>query len=218
MLVRLNQLDPRSAESVAGWTTGGVRGSLAYTWPASAFAYQLQVLDRDEAGQPVADERRRAEVRRVLAGVVAAVARPDDRLVVRLDGPFGPGLAPAAVAATAAAAFSVGSVQRLTADAAPPQTSVRFVADEATLATLCRDESLGLAAGVRLRAFPLPPALVDPMLDTADADDERWRDLLPAAAGVVTTAADLTAIVIWTAALNPDALRDRLAPRLANPG
>ena len=214
MLVRLNQLDPRSAEGVAGWTTGGLRGSVNYAWPTSAFAFQVQALDTDERGQPVADAARRTEVRRALAAVVAAMARPGDSVVVRLDGPFGPGLLPAVVSSVASSAFSISAVQRLTTDSAPPQSSVRFVANGEQLVALCRDDQLALSAGVRLRAFPLPAHLVDPMLDTIEPDDERWRDLLPEAAGVVSTAADLTSVVVWTTKLDPAAFRARLAAQL----
>ena len=217
MLVRLNQIDPRSADGAAGWTTGGVRGTVAYAWPAAAFAYQLVALETDEAGRPVTADARRAEVRRVLPAVVGAVGRPGDTAVVRLDGPFGPGLVPALVAAAGAGGYAVSAVQRLGLDAAPPLATVRLAATDGTLARLCGDEALALHAGVRLRAFLLPPPLVDPMLDTADVDDERWRDLLPLAGAVVSTAADLLSVVIWSMELRPDELRDRLAAKLARP-
>jgi hypothetical protein len=219
MLVRLNQIDPRSAEGAAGWTTGGLRGSVAHAWPASTFAYQLQTLDTDEGGSPVPDDARRREVRRLTSAVVAAVARADDRIVVRVDGPFGPGLMPAVAAAGSAdtAGYSVSAAQRLTGDVDPILASVRLATTVAGLDELAGDDRLALSAGVRLRAFPLPADLIDPMLDTADPDDERWRELLPRAAGVVSTAADLLSIVIWTAVVGPDALRDRLATRLATP-
>ena len=214
MLVRLNQIDPRSAEGVAGWTTGGYRGAIAHAWPASAFAYQLLVLDQDEAGRTTADDARRAEVRRLLPSVVEAVARPADHLVLRIDGPFGPGLQPAVAAAADAGAYAVNALHRSTADATPPQASVRLLSTTATLADLCGDERLALAAGVRLRAIPLPADNTDAMLAIADPDDERWSALIPTAAAVVSTAADLTAIVLWTG-LAAGELRDRLAPRLA---
>ncbi len=214
MLVRLNQIDPRSADGAAGWTTGGVRGTVAYAWPATAFAYQLVALDADEAGRPVAADARRAEVRRVLPAVIGAVGRAGEVTVLRLDGPFGPGLVPAVAAAAGAAAYAVSAVQRFGFDAAPPLASVRLAADAATVERLCRDERLALHAGVRLRAFLLPAALVDPMVDTAEPDDERWRELLPAAGAVVSTAADLLSVVIWSATLGRTHCGSRLAAGL----
>ena len=216
MLVRLNQLDPRSAEGVAGWTTGGCRGSIAHAWPASAHAYQLEAADVDEHGRPVPAPDRHAAARRAGPAAVAAIARPGDMVVVRLDGPFGPGLLPAVVAAASASSFAIDGVQRLTVGFfSPPQTSVRLVTDLAGLTALCADEGLALSAGVRLRAVPLPAAMVDPMLDTADVDDERWPDLLAAAAGLVSTAADLCSVVVWANDAAPDVFRERLAAALA---
>ena len=212
MLVRLNQIDPRTAEASAGWTTGGPRGAFTHGWPAGTLAFELVALDRDERGTPVAAAARRAEVRRTLANVVAAVGRPGDVLVVRVDGPFGPGLMPAVAAAAGADRCAVSPTQRLAGDG-PQVVSVRFTATDVD--RLCRDEQLALSDGVRLRAFPLPAAAVDPMLDTADPDDERWRDLLPAAAAVVSSAADGLSVVVWTNHLTADQLRDRLATRLA---
>ncbi len=214
MLVRLNQIDPQSADGAAGWTTGGCRGTVAYKWPATTFAYQLVALDKDEQGQAVPADSRRAEVRRVLPGVIAAVGRTGDLTVLRLDGPFGPGLVPAVAAAAGATGYAVSAVQRFGFDGAPPLASVRLLGKGDAIAQLCADEALALHAGVRLRAFLLPPPLVDPMIDTAEPDDERWRELLPEAGAVVSTAADLLSIVIWSATLGPDVIRDRLAARL----
>ncbi len=214
MLVRLNQIDPRSADGAAGWTTGGVRGTVAHTWPETTFAYQMAALDADEAGRPVPADARRAEVRRVLPAVIAAVGRAGEVAVVRLDGPFGPGLMPAVAAAAGASAYALSAVQRFGSDAAPPLASVRLAADAAAVDRLCRDERLDLHAGVRLRAFLLPPPLVDPMVDTLEPDDERWRELLPGAGAVVSTAADLLSVVIWSGTLGPAELRTRLAAGL----
>ena len=215
MLVRLNQIDPRSADGAAGWTTGGYRGTVAHTWAATAFAYQVQALEADERGRAVSAEARRAEVRRVLPGVIAAVGGAGTTVVVRLDGPFGPGLVPGVVAAAGAKGYAISAVQRFGFDGAEPLASVRLVATAETVERLCGDEGLGLEAGVRLRAFALPASLVDPMLDMAEPDDERWREVLPLAAAVVSTAADLMSVVVWSMELTPDVLRDRLAARLA---
>jgi hypothetical protein len=215
MLVRLNQIDAQSADGASGWTTGGFRGTVAYAWPADTFAYQLIALDQDEHGQPVPADARRTEIRRVLPGLIAAIAGPTDATVIRLDGPFGPGLVPAVAAAAGSIAFAVSAVQRFGFDPAPPLASVRLVTTPEEIDRLCTDESLALHAGVRLRAFLLPANLVDPMVDTAEPDDERWRELLPAAGAVVSTAADLLSVVIWSAVLGPDVIRDRLAARLA---
>ncbi len=217
MLVRLNQIDARTADGAAGWTTGGVRGTVDYAWPAAAFAYQVLTLDADEGGRPAAADARRAEVRRVLPAVLAAVTPAGQTVVLRLDGPCGPGLLPAVAAAVTAGGYSVSAVQRLGMDDAPPLASVRLTATADVVDRLCGDADLALHAGVRLRAFALPADLVDPMLDTADPDDERWRDLLPRAAAVVSTAADLLSVVIWSATLGPDELRDRLGAKLAGP-
>jgi hypothetical protein len=215
MLVRLNQIDPRSADGAAGWTTGGYRGTVAHMWAATAFAYQVQALEADERGRAVSAEARRAEVRRVLPGVIAAVGGAGTAVVLRLDGPFGPGLLPGVAAAAGGKGYAISGVQRFGFDGAAPLASVRLVASGEVVERLCGDERLALEAGVRLRAFVLPPNLVDPMLDMAEPDDERWREVLPLAAAVVSTAADLMSVVIWSMELTPDVLRDRLAARLA---
>jgi hypothetical protein len=214
MLVRLNQIDPQSADGVSGWTTGGYRGTVAYSWPSSAYAYQLVAMDKDEQGRPVAADVRRAEIRRVLPGVIGAVARSTDSTVIRLDGPFGPGMSSAVAAAAGSTQYAVSAVQRFGFDGAPPLASVRLLADVGAVERLCKDDALALNAGVRLRAFLLSASLVDPMLDTAEPDDERWRELLPESGAVVSTAADLLSLVIWSAVLGPDVVRDRLAARL----
>ena len=218
MLVRLNQIDPRSADGAAGWTTGGCRGTVAYAWPATAFAYQVEALDADEQGRPVSVEQRRAEVRRALPGVIGALGGPATQVVLRLDGPFGAGLLPAVTAAAGASGYAVSAVQRFGFDAAPPLASVRLLASAEVVERLCLDERLALHAGVRLRAFVLPPRLVDPMLDMAEPDDERWREVLPLATAAVSTAADLLSVVIWSTELGPDVLRDRMATRLTEAG
>jgi hypothetical protein len=76
---------------------------------------------------------------------------------------------------------------------------------------------LGLERNVRLRLFGVPEALVNPLLDIDDLDDERWAEILPRAGVMVGTVRTLQAIHLLTGRSAPAEIRSRLTRRLAAP-
>jgi hypothetical protein len=76
---------------------------------------------------------------------------------------------------------------------------------------------LGLERNVRLRLFGVPEALVNPLLDIDDLDDERWAEILPRAGVMVGTVRTLQAIHLLTGRSAPAEIRMRLTRRLAAP-
>ncbi len=214
MIVRINQLDPASAEQACGWETGNACGPIERAWSADTFAYQVLILEHDEQHQPVTNAARREQIRQMLPAVIDALSGPDDRTVVRFDGPFAnDGVAPAfAFAADLQRCdrFSYSAADHLAGSEDPPVVSIRLFPRSHRLAELCAT----CPQPVRARIFGLPDELVDPMLDTADLDDERWRDLLPQLSFMVSSAADWLSLLIWTSKFDADETRRRITQRL----
>jgi hypothetical protein len=161
---------------------------------------------------------RREKIRQMLPTVIESLAGPDDRIVLRFDGPFSPdGLAEAfAFAAESGRCerFSYSAADRLADRTDPPITSIRLLPRTQHVSELCIDPKIGLHQTVRLRAFGVPDDLIDPLLDTADLDDERWRDLLPSIAFCLSPAKDLLSLQIWSRDYDPDEARRRITSRL----
>jgi hypothetical protein len=216
MIVRINQLETEIAERAAGWDSDSFRATIERSWPDETSAYQLLILDHDEAHQPVPAELRRNQIRQMLPQLIQTLTMPDDHIVLRFDGTFSPaGLGP--VFAFAAdpekcRRFSYSSADRLADCEEPPITSIRLLPRPGHLADLFAGARMN--ESVRLRAFGLPSELVDPLLDTADLDDERWRDLLPSIAFMVSTSHDLLSLLIWTSRFDADEIRQRITEHL----
>ena len=234
MILRLNQLDRSAAETTAGWaemlptptddTPPDPRCPTEYAWPPDTLVYELHGLDHDEASVPIEPARRQEQIRRLIPPLVAALTPGDARPVLRLDGQFAAGELLALLAHLSDAhhvnRFAVSMVEKLWTGEPPALASVRLWPTPAGVAAICNDPAIGLHRGVRLRAFAVPDALVNPLLDTAEPADERWREIMPRSAFVLTTGVELARLVLWTRQVTPEQmkrlLRDRLVPATAD--
>jgi hypothetical protein len=221
MIVRINQIDVAAAEPAAGWDPGTPRGGFEFTWPLRTFAYQLSVLDHDEKNHSLSPAFRQAQVRQLVPQVIAALADVEqDDVVVRLDGLLADGEMATAVHylvdPLTCERYAIAETQKLDPRPDAVLTSVRLLALPTLIAAMCADPQLGLGRSVRLRAIAVPERLVNPLLDTTDVDDERWRDILPHASFVLSTAADLLSLLVWTPKFDPAEIRRRITQRLAS--
>jgi hypothetical protein len=218
MIVRINQFDIARADDFAGWGHSGLQGPLDYTWPASTHAFELVILEADEKNQPLPLPFRQAQVRRLIPELILALLAPEERIVLRLDGPMAEGeLLPAfgqLTDAQGAGRFVVSEIQKLQAPAGETIGSIRLAPTAAHLPRLCADEALGLERQVRLRAFAVPEELVNPLLDTTAPDDERWIEILPRAGFMLGSTHGLESLQILSRQFTPDEAKARLTRRL----
>jgi hypothetical protein len=219
MIVRINQIDVPTAELSAGWDMGNPRGAVEAAWPAGTFAYEVMVLDRDERDQPLPISFRQGQTRQLIPPVLAALADADDRVVLRFDGLLAEGELLAAVPIAAdhgrVERFAFSATEKLDEPTRAAMTSIRLLPRPQHLTEICTDIQLGLERSVRLRAFAVPEELVNPLLDTADVDDERWRDILPRCAFALSTANGLLSLLIWTPRFNAAETKQRIMDKLS---
>jgi len=220
MIVRINQIDVAAAEPSAGWDLGTPRGGIEFTWPLRTFAYQILVLDRDEKNQPLSPAFRQGQTRQLIPQVIAAlVSAEHERVVLRLDGLLADNeLLPSfryLADPVSCERYAISELQKLDPHPQPIPASVRLVLSPAPLAALCTDAQLGLGRSVRLRAFGVPELLVNPLLDTTDVDDERWREILPRSTFVLSTTTDLLSLLVWTPLYDAAETKRRVMQRLA---
>lgn len=219
MIVRINQFDAARAEQEAGWAPFGFMGPLAYHWPADTKAYEVFVLDRDEAGRPLAEDFRRQQMRHLIPQAVVALAEPGEQVVVRLDGPIAEGELLGAfnhlTEPDGQGRFAVSEVHKYDPDPHETIASVRIQPAPARLAALAGDLRIGLHRSVRLRAFAVPADFVNPLLDAGPADDERWPELLSRAGFVLDAARGLKALHVLTRRFDAPTVKSRLMNRLA---
>ena len=218
MIVRINQLDLARAEQEAGWPPHGLAGPIRKGWPEGVNVYEVLILNRDELNKPLAESFRQQQLRQLIPEAAAALREPGEQLVVRLDGPLAPRqLTPAFAYLTESdgrGRFAVSDARKLDAVPIEVLTSVRLGPSAQLLLKLCADSLLGLERGVRLRAFAVPEALVNPLLDVSGTDDERWSEILPQCGFVLSTARGLRAFQVFSRRLAPPELRARLTQRL----
>jgi hypothetical protein len=215
MIVRINQIESARADETAGWGAGELRGSIAYDWPVNAFIYQMHILDRDEHGRQLEPAYVQAQWRRLIPHVISALNGGEERPVVRFDGPLAEGELLAAFGyLNDCERFAVSPVQRFRGDMETVMASVRMMPTNGHLTQLCTDPLLGLERSVRLRVIAVPEKMVNPLLDTADVDDERWREILPTAAFMLSTTVGLKSLLIWTSRFDPAAAKSRIMQKL----
>jgi len=218
MIVRINQFDVLHTEHYSGWPAYGRQGPLAHDWPRDAYAFELLILESDELNQPLGRNFRQSQLRHLIPEVAAALREPGELAVVRLDGPMtGNELTPAlshVLATNGEGRFAISSVEKFEPRSPVPVGSVRFVASTAQLATLCASATLGLDRAVRLRIFLVPEALVNPVLDISEADDERWNQILPRVGCLISSVRNFQSLHILTRRFNPAETKSRLSSRL----
>jgi len=121
-------------------------------------------------------------LRALLSPLADTLREAGSSIVIRLDGPLAPGELPAAFAhltdARGGGRFAISATAKLdAAPAAAEDGSVRIEAAGKALAAICGDARLGIDRGVRLRVFCVPEQMVNPLLDVAELDDERWPEI-----------------------------------------
>ncbi len=219
MIVRINQIDIAAAESAGKWEVAGPRGGIDYAWSPRTFAYQLLVLDHDERSQPLSISLRQKQIRQLIPQVIEALTEPGTRTCIRLDGPIAAGQLLPAFSYLADPAtcerFTIAAAQKLDPGTEPVLSSIQMLPTADLLTILCHDAQLGFESGVRLRAFCLPEELVNPLLDTIDADDERWREILPAASFVISTARDFLSAIVCTPIFDAAEIKERIMKKLS---
>jgi len=221
MIVRINQVDHASAEALTGWSVGGLAGEIAFPAHVDVRAFQVLILEEDERAQPLTAEFRRRQMRTLIPKVLESFVGDDESIVLRLDGPFtDQELLPALSYATDSlhcARYVLGSVEKFDPAAHPPLASLRLQAEGSCLTSLCGDPRLGLERSVRLRAMVVPEVYVDPLLDSHETEDERFREILPVAKLLLSTARDLASLFLWTGHLESAELKQAIIHRLSLP-
>ena len=219
MIVRLQQIDPSDAEALAFWETTDARGPIQFSWPADWYAYQITALDRDEQQQPVPESLRRRRLRQLMPNIIAGLGTSECRTVLRFDGPLIDGELAAAYRSLGDSAaierYSLSAVEQFDPRKSPAIASMRLLPTVRHVQSMCNEAQIGLEKSVRLRAFCVLEKLVDPLLDTSDLDDERWRELLPTMRYVLSTVKGLLSLVVWTPVFAPEQMK-KLA--LGTPG
>lgn len=218
MIVRLNQIEVHYAEQYAGWGTRGPQGSIHYAWPNSVRAFEVLVLDHDEHRRPLDPQFRRAQIRQLIPEIIAALSGPEEHLVVRLDGPLAEAEMLAAVDYAANPSlcdrFGLSPVLKLKPEKQGPVASLRMQLTTAGWKSLSGDSRIGLERSVRMRAFAVPLEFINPLLDTGELDDERWRDILPRAGFVLSTVSGLESVYVLTSRFDAATAKSRLMSRL----
>lgn len=218
MIVRINQFNLSDAESLAGWDSSGLRGPIDYAWPEDTYALEVLILEQDEHNQPLARGFRQEQVRQLIPQVLSAMKEPEERIIVRLDGPLERdellGSFEYLTDSAGEGRFAISSAEKLQHESVITLGSIRLQLSTQRLTSLCADPNVGLDRQVRLRAFAVPSELVNPLLDTSDLSDERWREILPQAGFVLSTMRPLESLYLLTRHLTPADARNRLMEKL----
>ena len=218
MIVRIQQFPLIDAERFAAWPVDGIAAPIRMPFAPGTNAFELSVLEKDEAGRAVPMERRHAHLRALVAPLAEGLKENDSSIVVRLDGPISPAELVSAFQyltnGVGTGRFAFDGAEKLDSIAdQPARGSVRIEAGGAALAAICNDPQLGIDRGVRMRVFCVPRELVNPLLDTADLRDERWPDILPAAHFVMQNTHGLDALHVMSR-LGADELSKRISGQL----
>lgn len=218
MIVRINQFDAPRPEAEAGWPAEGRRGPLLAPWPQGTRAFEVLILEQDETRRALPETFRQQQLRQLIPQAIAALREPGEETVVRLDGVLAEReLLPAYRHLTDGEGngrFAVSGADKF--DAAPRETltSVRIHMNSDGLQRLCADTALGLERSVRLRAFIVPEAMVNALIDIDAPEDERWADMLTKSGFVLSTVQGMRALHVLTARFDATAVKGRLMQRL----
>lgn len=221
MIVRINQLDVARAEQSAGWGDHGLAGSLRFGWPAGALAFEILILEQDEQQKVLEEGFRQHQLRQLIAQLADALKKPDEELVLRLDGPLAQGeLARGFHYLTdprGYGRFAVSAIAKGEEEPADIPMSLRIQLRSPRLAAICADPEIGLIRSVRFRLLGLPLDQVPAMLDSEQMDDQRWPEILHEAGFMLTAARGLMRLILITRRLDASAIRELISHRLSNP-
>lgn len=219
MIVRINQLDADRAEEEAGWAEQGMLGPIRYDWPRDTHVYEVMILERDEQKRAVEDSFRQQQLRQLIPEAAEALREKREELVLRLDGPLTDGEMLAALQRLTdpqgRGRYAISPVRKLDPYPQDEIGSIRLDPSAQMLAMICALPSLGLDRSVRLRAFAVPEAMVNPLLDVDSTDDERWGEILGHCGFVMTTTRGLRSLQVRTR-IDPAEMKSRLIRRLVH--
>jgi len=219
MIVRINEFDPANAEPYSGWGVDPFRGAIQFDWPAQTHAFEILILENDEQRQHLPIAFRQEQLRRLVPEVVEALRTSGEKIVVRLDGPLLGGELLESMRYLSddkgIGRFAITGAARFNANESPTMSSIRIELLPQRFAELCMDTKLGLHRETRLRVLVVPDALVNPLLDVSDLDDERWGDILPQSAFVLESVRTMQSIQLMTVRFGRDDARRRITERLS---
>ena len=218
MIVRINQIDVQHAEQHSGWPGEGRAGPIEYVWPEGTLAFELLILPTDEQNQPLARSFRQAQLRQLVPDVIAALQEDRETTVIRLDGPLVSGEMTDAFKhltdARGYGRYCCSLAEKFDDEPRHPTASLRMHMTAQRLTHLCADPNIGLDRSVRLRAFSVPEELVNPLLDMADIDDERWREVLSHSGFALSNTRAMQSLQLITRRFSPNETRARLTRKL----
>lgn len=224
MIVRINQLDPARADPDSGWPAAGLLGPIRPGAPPRTSdlppvrAFELLILGQDEQNRPLTEAFRQSQLRQMIPPALGALREPGEEVVVRLDGSVADGELLAAFRwltdPDGRGRFAVSGMRKLEDAPGTPLGSIRMHPTGPRLGALCTDPAVGLERSVRLRAFCVPESLVNPVLELANPDDERWDEVLDRAGLIVATTRGLRSLQIYTRRFDAAAVKSRIMQRL----
>ncbi|HEV7299548.1 MAG TPA: hypothetical protein VGN72_09310 [Tepidisphaeraceae bacterium] len=208
-ILRVNQLDPATADGVAGWSNG--LGQLQVSMPSELHAFELRIVAQEgNSNGTEADQRHR--LRQLIIAAAAGLMPNGHHLVLRLDGPL--------IEIASALAWAIdrplgmSPVRRFDTTAPSPIVSLRVADEPAGLSGLFDAVGPALGRSVRLRLFAVPLGIVGPLLDMDELDDERWPEVLEKADSTIDTIAGLGGLIAFTHQ-SADTVTSALASRLS---
>jgi hypothetical protein len=202
VILRINEFDPANADAYSGWEVEPFRGPIEHDWPPDTHGFEILVLESSDLPQPVPEDYRRKQFRKLLPAIIQQLRKEGDELVARFDGPMSAaGLVPILHHCTDSLGrgrFAVSQTVQLDPVAPPPISSVRLHLTMETLGDLLTDAAFSLDHDTRLRLFAVPPTSVNPLIDVDELTDDRWQYLLASAGFMISTAWQLRAVHLLT--------------------
>ena len=218
MIVRINQLDVSRAEEEVGWAEQGMLGPVRYALHPETHIYELLILERDESDRSIDEHFRHAQLRQLIPEVLSGLQDPGEEIVLRLDGPMTEGELLAAMRYLTdfqgKGRYAFSPLRKLDPDPEEEIGSIRLQMTPPMITALCADPTLGLQRSVRLRAFSVPEAMVNPLLDIDTTDDERWGEIMSHCGFLLTTTRGLRSLHVRSRRLDPQAMKSRLIKQL----
>lgn len=202
VILRINEFDPANADAYSGWEIEPFRGPIEHDWPPDTHGFEILVLETAELPQPIPEDHRRKQIRKLLPAIIAQMKAEGEELVARFDGPMNStGLVPLMQHCTDSLGrgrFAISQTVQLDPVAPPPISSIRMHVTMESLNDLLADAAFSLEHDTRLRLFAVPPTSVNPLIDVDELTDDRWHNLLASAGFMISTAWQLRAMHLLT--------------------
>jgi hypothetical protein len=219
MIVRIQQFPVQDAERLGGWPWHGPAGPIRYDWPSDTSAFELAVRESNEWGKPIPASERRDHLKSVIPTLLHILKTSEESIVLRFDGPLADGeligLFNHLTDYEGYGRFSISAIDKLDATPSISMGSIRIEMQFDRILALCSDPGVNLESSVRLRAFAVPEELVNPLLDTAALDDERWPQIIPHAGFILQPTGGMDAVHVLTSRFTPKEFSERVTRGLA---